>query len=564
MLENYVVTVYRPEDRQVLVDLLGNDVRYQHNGSRRVIDIRVTATRAEEIRQDPRVMSVALDPNEDPLVGVDPCPIQTANFERSLVYNNASWVNWGLARSSVRSDPYTDFFSPYTLNTEYRWNLDTSGIDIIIVDSGIQVDHPEFAVNDNGSGGSRVVDYDWAALAQRAGIPGVPSGASIGGYFGDSNGHGTHVAGTAAGNRQGWARQARIYTLRIFSGPDTVTNAPLGSINPNLSVRLVRAFHLEKPVDPVTGFRRPTVVNNSWAYFSPLRTVSPVQLISQVVCRGVTYEPGFIDRGTVNRTLFPQVGVVNVNVPLRVDSVDADIEDATNDGVIYTAAANNFYYKIDLPGGPDWDNYIINDSGQRLYYHRGSTPGASRLYTPGAGPGAICVGNLDNSVENVITLARREVKNASSSCGPRIDIWAPGTGILSAYKRNTIYGINNSRSSARDVRSPPDRDYWLFKISGTSMACPQVTGVLALALTLNPGWDQAQCLAWLQENSTRNALSEDAEGSLRDLRYEGLPNYSNFGLLQDAPNYLLYNPYGQAWLAQLSGAARISGAGRMG
>lgn len=564
MLENYVVTVRRPEDRQILVDLLGADVRYQNNGSRRVIDIRVTRERAEEIKQDTRVISVVLDPNEDPLVGVEPCPIQAANFERSLVYNNASWVNWGLARSSVRNNPYTDFFDPFTLNTEYRWNLDTSGVDIIIVDSGIQSDHPEFSVNSDGSGGSRVIDYDWSALATRAGIPGVPTGDSIGGYLGDSNGHGTHVTGTAAGNRQGWAREARIYTLRIFSGTDIATGNVLGSIPPNLSARLVRAFHLEKPVDPITGYRRPTIVNNSWAYFSPLRTVSPVQTISQVVCRGVTYSPGFAVNGQTNYTLFPQVGVVNVNVPLRVDSVDGDIEDAINDGVIYTAAANNFYYKIDLPDGPDWDNYILNNSGQRLYYHRGSTPGASRVYMPDASPGAICVGNLDNSVENVITLARREVKNASSSCGPRVDIWAPGTGILSAYKRNTIYGINSSRSSPRDPRSPPDRDYWLFKISGTSMACPQVTGVLALVLTLNPGWDQTQCLAWLQDNATQNALTEEPEGSLRDLRYEDLPNYSNFGLLQGAPNYLLYNPYGQAWLAQITGSAHISGAGRMG
>lgn len=555
MTDNYVLVLHHARDKAQMLQELSALVLDPQPGSRRLINLNITEEQARQISADSRVRSLTLDPTVDPHVGVDLCPIQRTDFNRNSDYfNNASWANWGLARSSVRANPYGGVFNTYNLNTEYRWNIDTSEVDIIIVDSGVQADHPEFAVNDNGSGGSRVVDYDWHALAQRARISNIPTGSSIGGYLGDSNGHGTHVAGTAAGNRQGWARKARIYTMRVFSGPDIATGTTLGAIPIDKSAQLARAFHEEKKAQGIT---RPTICNNSWAYFSELRVVSPVQLISQVVWRGTIYDPDFYFNGELSRTLYPQTGVVYTQVPLRFDPVDSDIEDAINEGVIYTAAANNFYYKIDVPGGDDYDNHIITTAGRPLYYHRGSTPGAS--------PGVICVGNLDNSVNDGSNpFINREVKNQSSSCGPRIDIWAPGTAIFSAYKY-VLRSVNvPGRNSQRDPRCPPDRDYWLWKISGTSMACPQVSGVLAQALALNPDWNQDQCRAWLTENATLNALTEESQGYYRNLRIDGLPHYTNHGLLQGAPNYLLYNPYGQAWAAEISGSARISGSGRLG
>ena len=46
-------------------------------------------------------------------------------------------------------------------------------------------------------------------------------------------------------------------------------------------------------------------------------------------------------------------------IPARSTAVDADIQDAINDGVIVIAAAGNSYFNSDVSTGQDYDNYMV-------------------------------------------------------------------------------------------------------------------------------------------------------------------------------------------------------------
>jgi len=92
----------------------------------------------------------------------------------------------------------------------------------------------------------------------------------------------------------------------------------------------------------------------------------------------------------------------------------------------------------------------------------------------------------------------------------------------------------NKSSSTDAVQDPRNSNFYLNKLSGTSMACPQVTGVLACFLQARPTATAADCLAWLIENSTKNALNENSSGGT---------GYSNNFYLQGGNNRILYQPF---------------------
>jgi len=97
-----------------------------------------------------------------------------------------SGTPWGLDRIDQRSGP---------LNGTYTPNRSGAGVKIYIIDSGIRRTHREF---------------DWGVRARHA-YTAVNDGRGAD----DCNGHGTHVAGTAAGTNYGVAKQATVLAVRI-------------------------------------------------------------------------------------------------------------------------------------------------------------------------------------------------------------------------------------------------------------------------------------------------------------------------------------------------------------
>jgi Subtilase family len=168
---------------------------------------------------------------------------------------NGSGAYWGTSSARV-ADDRTEF-STLTTGT---LDISASGknVDIVIVDGGHVPPHMfEFQKNSDGTGGSRVIEYNWNQHWEEiTGIQGqwVPPTDYSSDKWGE---HATLVASHAAGNTQGWARDANIYTFSISSDWNYSIPSPMDYI---------AAFHRNKPINPVTGRKNPTIINNSWSY----------------------------------------------------------------------------------------------------------------------------------------------------------------------------------------------------------------------------------------------------------------------------------------------------------
>ena len=206
--------------------------------------------------------------------------------------------------------------------------------------------------------------------------------------------------------------------------------------------------------------------------------------------------------------------IAGQRIPKRVSALDADVEDAIDEGIIYVGAAGNGLWKHDIPGGPDWNNTFemanrYPDSVTEPYYYmRGTSPTANdNLIDGDFDLPFICVGATDVTV--------LDQKSSYSDCGPGVDIWAPGTSIISALSSS---GVGDARNGS----------YLLGKYSGTSMASPQVCGVLTCALEQNPHWNQEQAKSYILGIAKADQLT-GTNGGPADIRD-----------LQGAPNLFLY------------------------
>ena len=81
------------------------------------------------------------------------------------------------------------------LNGSYTYNRDGSGVTVYVIDTGLNPSH---------------VDFQGRVLGGRNFVGNDP------GDWSDCNGHGTHVAGTAAGTQFGIAKGANIAALRVL------------------------------------------------------------------------------------------------------------------------------------------------------------------------------------------------------------------------------------------------------------------------------------------------------------------------------------------------------------
>lgn len=206
--------------------------------------------------------------------------------------------------------------------------------------------------------------------------------------------------------------------------------------------------------------------------------------------------------------------VAGQRIPARVPACDVDLEDLYSEGIIMVGAAGNGRWKHDVPGGLDWNNSFEMASrypgsvAQPYFYMRGTSPTANDNVAGGGAYDlpAICVGSVDT--------IQLDQKVLYSDCGPGVDLWAPGTYIISSLPS----GINDPRSGS----------YFLGKFSGTSMASPQVCGVLACALEVYPNMNQAQAKAYILAYAKSLQLI-DSHGGATDGQD-----------LQDAANLFLY------------------------
>ena len=487
----------------------------------------LTPEEAVKLAQDPRVIAVEL-PLEDR--GIDKKPFasvtRSGTFSKvSAQHLNLPWAFLQCAGTALqrRKGAWGRDTTTNVNDSVDVWE-DGKDVDIVIVDSGIIAGHPEFNSDEDGTSGTdRVVPYQWFNELNTIvnnidnDLQTEPTGTIS---YTDIGFHAMHVAGTAAGSLRGWAPQANIYNLNIF--PAVSSQDP-----PSLLIfDYLRAFHQNKPINPKTGLRNPTVTNHSWGLVDSdivFDETQGIYDITSIFYRGTTYNsssPG--PSGWTNAGIKQDFGLnastvdYTVSVPIKSASLDADIQDAIADGIIIIASAGNDNTVMDVVGGQDYNNSItytaynstrtVNLGTFTEYYMRGSSPGAAQ--------GAICVGSLDNHSD-----FRR---SSFSNMGPRVDVFAPGSYITSAFDDNTYVAYGGT---ALNLDDPRNTAFDLGVISGTSMAAPQVTGIVACYLT-NKDYrvGTSEVLDYLLNYTVDNDMTVSSSG------------YFSFTDLHSAPN----------------------------
>jgi subtilisin family serine protease len=472
------------------VDIINN-----RDASLRLCHYALTDAEAEKLRNDPRIYDVEIPPEQRDDIIIKRRAIQDSDFTKTT-NDSGSYVNWGLRRMIAENNPYGTTSSAAG---DFTYTLDGTGVDIVIQDSGIQADHPEF---EDASGNSRVQEIDWYTASGLTGT--MPSG-----FYTDYDGHGTHVAGIAAGKTFGWAKNAKIYSLKVGSleGLDD----PNSGIPISDCFDVIKEWHNNKPIDPATGVKRPTIVNMSWGYYTTYSTVSSINY------RGTTYTGTSIDTGSERWTygLVPlNYGTSNYYTNVRISSVDVDVQELIDAGVHVVIAAGNQYHKIDVSTGADYNNFAVTNTGTK-YYHRGASPLDDE---------ALKVGNIDSAVQ--ISGSQLEQKAVNSETGPGVDIWAPGTDIMSATSN-----VNSWGEGSQDYYL--DSNFKQTNISGTSMAAPQIAGLGALYLQINPGATPLELKTWVLSQAKTNKIYSSGVDT----------DYTNTRSLLGSANKFAFQPF---------------------
>jgi subtilisin family serine protease len=214
---------------------------------------------------------------------------------------------------------------------------------------------------------------------------------------------------------------------------------------------------------------------------------------------------------------------------VRVGSVDTDIAEMIAAGIVICGSAGNYYQTIDVLGGLDYANYWTDTGSGTNYYMQGGSPPAA--------PGVICVGNVSTAADTP------EEKNTSSESGPRVDVWAPGTNIVSTCSTTNAFGATTAY--------PFNSNYKIMSISGTSMASPNVAGLAAQLLQVYPTATPAQIRQKIIDTSTADMLYTTGLST----------DYSNTRSLHGGPNRYAYQAFNTASGANVAGPVTTSNAG---
>ena len=516
----YVVTCTSMDDIESLYDDLKDKEIVKKRPLSKNTHYMLTSEEALQLKNNPKVSNIQLADFIKSSIKMSSF-IQTGNFSKknSTTSINNTDKNWALLiciegkQRSGWGDDATNVVNS-TINRLYTGK----NVDVIIVDGISSVtEHPEFSLNVNGTGGSRLIKFNWYYLNDIVGNYPNTGGVLYHDYDDsfDPNSeayknHGTHVAGIVGGNTNGWAKDANLYQISPYG---------FGGIDPLLIWDYIRAFHASKPINLFTGRKNPTICNCSYRnsftsqqlfdfgfgspVFGVFRNVGIGQTSLVEGLPQISGEP--LTENELNRIgIITEAGTTNFTFPYYDESIVSDITQALDDGIIIVGSAGNESFFIDKPSGVDYDNQIYfgyKDEQNNLvltaniFYHRGSAPAAV--------PGVINVGAISSdSTEKLSSYTNR---------GLGIDIFAPGDWIISAVA--TSQGSSDipnfyTGSLTTDSRNT---NYYFGRDYGTSAASAQVSGVLACIMEQYPSLTPSEALSYLLTNASYKQIPQDIE-----------------------------------------------------
>lgn len=466
------------------------------------------------------------------------------NKPGSINYFNEG--NWGVLRHSLKTNPFewgADEYQNWRTTSNLKITASGKNVDIIILEVGgfVNKNLIEFNSKADGTGTTRVKDFNWFSLHEQAGnTSNITNNGELNNFYYNDwysdrfnrDWHPNTVAAVAAGNSQGYARDANIYSLRM------------NFFLPNI-FKYVKAFHQNKPINPLTGRRNPTIVNGSF-HLNLLRraeTVTKINFRGTITNYRGTYGTGDyateedlksvgIHAWTVTSSRNPnQVGKVlfygggyiqkteqRTYPNGRVSTVSSiinrkqkeDIAEMINAGVIFIQGAGNNNVKISKPGDIDYDNYVEAEyrySGNvsvvqtlRMYYNRGDINQQEC--------GHLIVGGLENNKD--------ENKAGFSSAGSLVDIYAASRSVLSTSTSGSLERVPHKHFvNPPNVQRPWDR---AEKAQGTSFGCPLVTGAVALAAEHWPTLTQQEVNTYFVSQSQEVMADSGTNDGTRDFK----------------------------------------------
>jgi len=279
-------------------------------------------------------------------------PDQTVHMIPEIKATNVEAATWGLNRIAADSRGRTG-----------------AGATIFVLDTGVRSTHNEF-----GGRAASALDMSSGSLRECNGDANCA---------GDAQGHGTHCAGTTAGNTFGVAPSAAVRSVKVLS-------------------------------DQGSG-------QWSWSY-EALDWLAVAQ-----------------------QNVRPAVASMSLGGPGTQQAMKTAVDAAVNSGVVVVVAGGNS--NTDACG-----------------------------FSPAFIPSAITVGSTTST----------DSRSSFSNYGSCTNIWAPGSNVLSASHRS---------------------DTGSTTLSGTSMACPHVSGASAIVLSGNPNMKPSAVLQEMLDNAYMNALS---------------------------------------------------------
>ena len=198
----------------------GATVKHQYKKALNGMAVELSPGQLKKLKADPNVVSIEADG-----------PVQA--------YDTQNGATWGLDRIDQRNLP---------LDSAYTYATTATNVTAYIIDTGINVNHQEFA-------GRTAPGYD---------------AVTAGGTAADCNGHGTHVAGTVGGSTYGVAKGVTLVPVRVL---DCAGSGSFSGVIAGIDWVAANA-------------KKPAVANMSLGggYYSPVNTA-----VANAVAAGVTF-----------------------------------------------------------------------------------------------------------------------------------------------------------------------------------------------------------------------------------------------------------------------------------